>query len=266
MDAVKSNEQCPPNGRDQLESEMQENPSWQAHFNKEMQFGVTALEANAIIKQVEKLDKEGNILNLLTRVEQQNRHLTIYGSVILTLVFVFMLFSTYLLKETHALLGKSPIKVASGISVPQPPENGAHPLKADNQPQSAAPAKAPNNAAAPPLAPKEPAQAGAGENVTLTSESHTPALQQQILKMPAGQAPSPVINTPRESAVPMVDYIGSITSNKYHYRDCKWAKTIIPRKVRVFHSVAEAHKAGYISCPTCKPPLTDDPDTSAQIK
>jgi len=60
-------------------------------------------------------------------------------------------------------------------------------------------------------------------------------------------------------APPTVQYLGSITSNKYHYPTCKWAKTIIPTKVRGFNSVAEAQKAGYIQCPTCRPPLADDP-------
>ena len=52
-------------------------------------------------------------------------------------------------------------------------------------------------------------------------------------------------------------YLGSITSNKYHYPDCKWAKTIIPEKLISFNSVAEAEGKGYIRCPTCKPPSED---------
>jgi len=52
-------------------------------------------------------------------------------------------------------------------------------------------------------------------------------------------------------------YLGSITSNKYHYPDCKWAKTIVPEKLIGFNSVSEAEEKGYIQCPTCKPPSKD---------
>jgi methylphosphotriester-DNA--protein-cysteine methyltransferase len=58
--------------------------------------------------------------------------------------------------------------------------------------------------------------------------------------------------------------VGSRNSNKYHYRTCKRAKYIRPKSERVFHSVAEAQKAGYISCPTCRPPLTDESQMSAR--
>jgi MinD-like ATPase involved in chromosome partitioning or flagellar assembly len=52
-------------------------------------------------------------------------------------------------------------------------------------------------------------------------------------------------------------YVGSVTSNKYHYPECKWAKTILPERVLGFKSIAEAKTKGYIPCPTCKPPLGD---------
>jgi hypothetical protein len=63
-----------------------------------------------------------------------------------------------------------------------------------------------------------------------------------------------------KTPVPTVKYVGSITSNKYHYPSCKWAKSIKPKKVRVFSSVAEAKRSGYRVCPSCKPPLSDTPD------
>jgi len=52
-------------------------------------------------------------------------------------------------------------------------------------------------------------------------------------------------------------YVGSKTSNKYHYPDCKWAKTIAPERLITFKSVEEAKKAGYKPCPVCKPPISD---------
>lgn len=71
------------------------------------------------------------------------------------------------------------------------------------------------------------------------------------------------VKTARPDAAPPLQgeasprYVGSITSNKYHYPDCKWAKTIIPGKLIGFKSVAEAEAKGYIPCPTCNPPHKD---------
>ena len=51
------------------------------------------------------------------------------------------------------------------------------------------------------------------------------------------------------------EFVGSKTSNKYHYATCKWVKEIKPYKIIKFSSPEEATKAGYIPCPTCNPPL-----------
>lgn len=51
------------------------------------------------------------------------------------------------------------------------------------------------------------------------------------------------------------EFVGSKTSNKYHYPTCKWVKEIKPHKVVKFDSPEKAAKAGYIACPTCRPPL-----------
>ena len=52
-------------------------------------------------------------------------------------------------------------------------------------------------------------------------------------------------------------YVGSKTSDKYHYPGCKWAAEIKPEKRIHFSSIAEARKQGYIPCPTCQPPSSD---------
>ncbi len=63
--------------------------------------------------------------------------------------------------------------------------------------------------------------------------------------------------SPDRAAPAEVVYVGSKTSNKYHYPSCKWAKTIKPSKLIVFHSAAEAQELGYSPCPVCKPPRID---------
>jgi hypothetical protein len=51
-----------------------------------------------------------------------------------------------------------------------------------------------------------------------------------------------------------VVYVGSKTSNKYHYPTCKWAQKIRPERLIIFKSVKEARDRNYIPCPVCKPP------------
>ncbi len=90
-----------------------------------------------------------------------------------------------------------------------------------------------------------------------------PAAPHETQEKAAVQTSLAAIGTDQAPEAPQVEYVGSITSDKYHYRSCKWAKYIIPRKEVVFHSVAEAQKEGYISCPTCRPPLSDEIRTTA---
>jgi methylphosphotriester-DNA--protein-cysteine methyltransferase len=53
-------------------------------------------------------------------------------------------------------------------------------------------------------------------------------------------------------------YVGSKTSNKFHYPWCQWAKKIKPHNLITFRSAKEAREAGYIPCKVCKPPLKDE--------
>jgi len=49
-------------------------------------------------------------------------------------------------------------------------------------------------------------------------------------------------------------FLGSKTSNRYHYPTCKWAQKIRPERLIIFKSVEEAQARRYIPCPVCKPP------------
>jgi hypothetical protein len=72
--------------------------------------------------------------------------------------------------------------------------------------------------------------------------------------MPAGEIgqSSDTDASPPPAEAP-VHWVGSITSNKIHSPDCKWAKTIKPEKVISFPSVAAAEAQGYVPCPVCRP-------------
>jgi hypothetical protein len=60
--------------------------------------------------------------------------------------------------------------------------------------------------------------------------------------------------SPGREVAAETEYVGSTTSNKYHYPTCKWARTIKPSHLIRFTAVEEAQKRHYIPCPTCKPP------------
>ncbi len=195
---------------------------------------VSPLEEEGIIERARKSYEETKILERLARVESQVRRLTIYGSIFCLLMGAFMFASSLLslsLRENFALSGKKSRQTIRQIIPAQPPEKGSRSLKSPDQPGNPVP-----------------------------QEPKTPASDRETSALPADQESLPVSNTPQEPTTPAVTYVGSITSNKYHYPECKWAKTIIPRKVRVFQSVDEAQKAGCIRCPVCQPPLTDDPE------
>jgi hypothetical protein len=70
----------------------------------------------------------------------------------------------------------------------------------------------------------------------------------------APAAPRAEAAGPEREAEAEVLYVGSKTSNKYHYPTCSWAKTIRPSNMITFKSAAEAQARHYIPCPVCKPP------------
>ncbi|MDI6854436.1 MAG: hypothetical protein QME75_12625 [Deltaproteobacteria bacterium] len=63
-------------------------------------------------------------------------------------------------------------------------------------------------------------------------------------------------------AKPAVRYVGSKTSDKYHFPGCKWVKLIRPERLLTFTSVAEARKTHPNACPTCGPPSLDAPESA----
>jgi hypothetical protein len=226
---------------------------------------VDPLEEEGAIEGLRKSYEDTKILERLTSVEGQLRRLTVYGSIFClitaALMFGFMLLSISLAKKNFALNGNKSVQTVREIIPSQPTEKGSPSAESAVQLRDSStgePQRSPE--ASPPDKKAAPTPAEDHSTVTVPSQEPTPsAATQETPALPAGPEPANVPNTSKEPTIPGVTYLGSITSNKYHYPECKWAKTIIPKKVRVFHSVAEAQKAGYIRCPVCQPPLTDDP-------
>jgi hypothetical protein len=86
---------------------------------------------------------------------------------------------------------------------------------------------------------RSPGGTGAGvEEGTMASPSPAPA---------AGSLPQPQVEGEDK-------YVGSKTSNKYHYPTCKFVRWIFPGNMIKFKSEVEAQGSHYIPCPVCKPP------------
>ncbi|MFA5110449.1 MAG: hypothetical protein WC443_03495 [Desulfobaccales bacterium] len=57
---------------------------------------------------------------------------------------------------------------------------------------------------------------------------------------------------------PAPKFVGSMTSNKAHYPDCRWAARINAKNLVTFPSLAAAQEQGYVPCPVCRPHEADD--------
>jgi len=108
------------------------------------------------------------------------------------------------------------------------------------------------------LAPSDPKLLAKAKGVVLVGpRSNTANGQSGIVK-------AAVDANPPHGLQALVKYVGSKTSNKYHYLHCQWVKQISPENLLEFSSVKEAQTKGYIQCRYCQPPLKEAPQDSQQ--
>ncbi|MBN2015087.1 MAG: hypothetical protein JW778_07900 [Candidatus Altiarchaeota archaeon] len=55
------------------------------------------------------------------------------------------------------------------------------------------------------------------------------------------------------SCPPGTNFVGSLSSDKYHNCDCRYAKKIKPENIVCFSSREDAESEGYVPCGVCKP-------------
>ncbi len=180
------------------------------------------LETEAIFQRVERMHRDTEVMERLSKVEKQNRKIMVLGSMIFTIFILTVSAFAFLMVKTGLLEKAGMFQSTQKIAETEPPATVAQ------APKPSTPAA--ETAAVPP-----PAKA-----TTVSPPAETAAAPP-----PAGEA------------VTEYKFVGSKTSNKYHYPDCKYAKTIHPKKLITFKSVEEARKAGYIPCPACKAPDKD---------
>ena len=188
---------------------------------------ISAKEVDSIFQKVEKINQDAEVMERVERLERQNRKIVILGSIFMTVSLLALSVFGYLMVQGNFLNKEAFLH--AGQRVDPPHSSSGEATAKVNGPQLPAPIAA----------------------------AHDPLPAEPVLKVSDPQpVATPTVPNPAEAATP-VKYVGSMTSNKYHYPDCKWAKQILPRKLLHFPSSAEARKQGYIPCPTCHPPESD---------
>lgn len=107
----------------------------------------------------------------------------------------------------------------------------------------------------------QPDETGKSDQDTGTPAS-TPAASPEAAPESAAQPEGAALAT---GAEPAARYVGSKTSNRYHFPDCKWAKLIQPERLLGFASVEEARKTHPIACPACRPPVAEPVESAAAV-
>jgi hypothetical protein len=181
-------------------------------------------EADSIFQQVEKTNRDVEVMGRVEKLERQNRKIVILGSMFMTLVILVLGISTFMMFQAN-LLNQGIFQTTSQRITPSQPSSGEAAAKV-TVPQPPKPI-----AEVPDPKPAEP-----------TAQVSDPQ-----------PVATPTVPKPAEAAAPG-KYVGSITSNKYHYPGCKWAAQIKPQNLLNFSTTGEARKRGYIPCPTCRPP------------
>ena len=191
---------------------------------------ISAKEVDSIFQKVEKINHDAEILERVEKLERQNRTITILGSICITLTILMLGVFAFLLIQANLF--------NRGVFFPAKEKVAAIQPSAGENPAKVQAAKAPGIVA----------QANDFKAAESVAKFVDPS--------PAQSAASEPDPKPAEATAP-VKYVGYMASNKYHYPTCKWAAKINNYKHLTFSSVKEAQEKGYIPCPTCKPPHSD---------
>jgi hypothetical protein len=191
---------------------------------------VSAREADSILQKVDKINRDAEVMWRVEKLERQNRKIVILGSMFMTLTVLMLGVFAFLLVQANPF-NRGFFFPAKEKVVASQPSAGENPAKVQA-------AKAP-------------------EPVALANDfKATESVAKFVDPSPAQSAASEPDPKPAEVTAP-VKYVGYMASNKYHYPTCKWAAQIKNYKHLTFSSVKEAQEKGYIPCPTCKPPHSD---------
>jgi hypothetical protein len=191
---------------------------------------VTARESAALTQKIGENSHDGSLMARLSKVERQIHKLTLL--VIAFMILAIALFGTLtFLGIKDNLVNTSTFHQPKVISLP-----------------------------ANPVSPEPKASANEGQSPIL-KETVSPSEPQSATKTatPPGNVGKPSETATSPAAVELAPkFVGSITSNRIHYPDSKWAAEIKPERLITFASIAAARDQGYIPCPVCRPHESDE--------
>jgi hypothetical protein len=204
---------------------------------------VTPKELEAITQKNGENGHDKTLMGRLITVERQIHKLTLLVTAFMTLAIALLAILTFLGFKGNFVnwsTSRQPQEIAAA-SNPSSPE--AMVPANDRQSATVAPMVPANDrqlsSATTMISPGDPQSVSAtaipGENVGKSAQRET----------------SPAV------AEPAPKFVGSMTSNKAHYPDCKWAAKINPQNLITFPSMAAVREKGYIPCPVCRPHESD---------
>jgi len=188
---------------------------------------VSPREADSIFQKVDEINQDVEVMWRVEKLESQNRKIVILGSMFITLVLLIIGVSTFLMLQANLSNQGIFLKTSQRINPPQSSSGEAAAKVTVHQ------------------LPKPSAEVPDPKPVEPIAQVSDPR--------PVAAATVP---NPAETTSPG-KYVGSITSNKYHYPGCKWTAQIRPDNLLKFSTTEEARKRGYKPCPTCRPPHSD---------
>jgi hypothetical protein len=191
---------------------------------------VTPRELEAITAKNGENGHDKTLMGRLITVERQIHKLTLLVTALMTLAIALLAVLTFLGFKDN-VVNRSALRQPQEIAAASNPSNPEAMVPANGRQLSSATEM---------ISPSDPQSVSATaipvENVGKSSE---------MVTSPAVAEPAP-------------KFVGSMTSNKAHYPDCKWAAKINPKQLITFPSIAAAREQGYISCPVCRPHESDD--------
>jgi hypothetical protein len=191
---------------------------------------VTPRESEALTQRSGKNSHDGTLMERLSKVERQIHKLTLLVTALMTLALALFAVLAFLGIKGN-LFNRSAFHQPKEISAPTDPASRG--------------AKVPVNDRQSPV----------------VKEMVSPSEVQSVSKtaLPAGDV-GKSLETITSPAAPesAPKFVGSKTSNKIHYPDCKWAAKIKPEKLIIFPSITAAREQGYIPCPVCRPHESDE--------
>ena len=204
----------------------------------------TPRELEAITQKNGENDRDKTLMGRLITVERQIHKLTLLVTAFMTLAIALLAILTFLGFKGNFVnwsTSRQPHEIAAASN--------------PSSPEAMVPANDRQSATVAPMVPANDRQLSSATAMISSGDPQSvsaTAIPGENVDKASEMKPSPTV------AEPAPKFVGSMTSNKAHYPDCKWAAKINPKNLITFTSMAAAQEQGYIPCPVCRPHESGD--------